>query len=97
VPLIPEIARRLPSRPAAPAWHLRQRRDEPLARSGRLMTEDSMVPPPRRPDPRRQELAHYPFAVELQTRWGDMDALHHLNSVAVDPPGSRRRRCRARS
>jgi hypothetical protein len=56
-----------------------------------------MVPPPRRPDPRRQELAHYPFAVELQTRWGDMDALHHLNSVAVDPPGSRRRRCRARS
>jgi acyl-CoA thioester hydrolase len=29
------------------------------------------------------EQARYPFLVELQTRWGDMDALHHLNNAAL--------------
>ena len=44
---------------------------------------DSLVPAPSRPDPRRQQLERYPFTVELQTRWGDMDALHHLNNSSL--------------
>jgi len=47
------------------------------------VTDDALVPPPQRPDPRRQEIERYPFTVELQTRWGDMDALHHLNNSAL--------------
>lgn len=47
------------------------------------MNDDPLVPPSQRPDPRRQELRRYPFTVELQTRWGDMDALHHLNNSAL--------------
>ncbi|MFP5219840.1 MAG: acyl-CoA thioesterase [Actinomycetes bacterium] len=47
------------------------------------MTDDALVPPQQRPDARRQELGRYPFTVELQTRWGDMDALHHLNNSAL--------------
>ncbi len=42
-----------------------------------------MLPPTRRPDPRRTELERYPFTVELQTRWGDMDSQRHLNNVMV--------------
>lgn len=42
-----------------------------------------MLPPPRRPDLRRTELDRYPFVVELQTRWGDMDSQRHLNNVMI--------------
>lgn len=42
-----------------------------------------LVAPPQRPDLRRGELARYPFVVELQTRWGDMDPQHHLNNVMI--------------
>jgi acyl-CoA thioester hydrolase len=47
------------------------------------VTDAPMLPPPRRPDPRRTELDRYPFAVELQTRWGDMDSQRHLNNVML--------------
>ncbi len=47
------------------------------------MTESPLLPPARRPDPRRAERDRYPFSVELQTRWGDMDALHHLNNASL--------------
>lgn len=47
------------------------------------MTDNPLLPPARRPDPRRTERERYPFTVELQTRWGDMDALHHLNNAAL--------------
>ena len=42
-----------------------------------------LVPPAQRPDPRRGELGRYPFVVELQTRWGDMDFQRHVNNVAL--------------
>lgn len=44
---------------------------------------DAVVPPPQRPDRRRAERDRYPFAVELQTRWGDMDFQRHLNNVSL--------------
>jgi acyl-CoA thioester hydrolase len=47
------------------------------------MADSPLLPPPRRPDPRRFEQARYSFVVQLQTRWGDMDALHHLNNAAL--------------
>jgi acyl-CoA thioester hydrolase len=47
------------------------------------MTDDDLLPPARRPDPRRLEQDRYPFLVELQTRWGDMDALRHLNNASL--------------
>lgn len=43
----------------------------------------SLVPPPTRPDPRRLEPGRYPWSVELQSRWSDMDQLRHLNNVAA--------------
>jgi acyl-CoA thioester hydrolase len=42
-----------------------------------------MIPPARRPDPRRFEQDRYPFAVEVQTRWGDLDVQGHVNNVMV--------------
>ena len=36
-----------------------------------------------RPDPERQRLATYPYATELDTRFGDMDVQGHLNNVAL--------------
>lgn len=36
-----------------------------------------------RHDPARLELARYPWAVEIPTRFGDLDPLGHLNNVAV--------------
>jgi acyl-CoA thioester hydrolase len=44
---------------------------------------EPLVPALPRPDPRRGERARYPFAVELQTRWGDMDFQRHLNNVML--------------
>jgi acyl-CoA thioester hydrolase len=44
---------------------------------------DNLLPTARRPDPRRLERDRYPFVVELQTRWGDMDVLHHLNNASL--------------
>jgi len=34
-------------------------------------------------DPRRRDLARYPWQVTLETRFADMDFNHHLNNVAV--------------
>lgn len=36
-----------------------------------------------RNDPRRRDLAAYPFAATLEMRFGDMDVWHHLNNVAA--------------
>ena len=36
-----------------------------------------------KPDPRRLEPTGYPFMTEIPTRFGDMDALRHLNNVAL--------------
>jgi acyl-CoA thioester hydrolase len=36
-----------------------------------------------RPDPRRLELASYPFVAEVPTRFADLDPLHHLNNVRI--------------
>ncbi|HKY90591.1 MAG TPA: thioesterase family protein [Nevskiaceae bacterium] len=36
-----------------------------------------------KPDPARLEPATYPFAIELQTRFGDLDVLGHLNNAAI--------------
>lgn len=36
-----------------------------------------------KPPEHRLHLASYPFHVELQTRFGDMDALRHVNNVAI--------------
>lgn len=36
-----------------------------------------------RDDPRRIDLAAYPWRVDLDTRFGDMDVNFHLNNVAV--------------
>ncbi|MBE7220260.1 MAG: acyl-CoA thioesterase [Caulobacteraceae bacterium] len=36
-----------------------------------------------RPDPERLRLATYPYATELDTRFGDMDVQGHLNNVAL--------------
>jgi len=34
-------------------------------------------------DPRRRELAAYPFQIDMVPRFGDMDANRHLNNVAI--------------
>lgn len=34
-------------------------------------------------DPARLQLSNYPFSIELQTRFGDMDPNYHVNNVAV--------------
>lgn len=44
---------------------------------------EPLVPAVERPDLRRAEPDRYPFRVELQTRWGDMDPQRHLNNVMV--------------
>lgn len=36
-----------------------------------------------RHDPLRLELHRYPFRLEVQSRFGDMDALRHLNNVSI--------------
>ncbi|MFZ4748510.1 MAG: acyl-CoA thioesterase [Sphingomonas sp.] len=36
-----------------------------------------------RQDPRRLVAANYPWSVELQTRFSDMDVNRHLNNVAI--------------
>jgi acyl-CoA thioester hydrolase len=36
-----------------------------------------------RHDPARLELGNYPFNVELQTRFGDMDPNYHINNVSI--------------
>jgi acyl-CoA thioester hydrolase len=36
-----------------------------------------------KPDPQRLEQSTYPFAIELQTRFGDLDVLGHLNNAAI--------------
>jgi acyl-CoA thioester hydrolase len=36
-----------------------------------------------RNDPRRRDLATYPWSAPLETRFTDMDVNHHLNNVAV--------------
>jgi acyl-CoA thioester hydrolase len=36
-----------------------------------------------KPDPSRLALATYPFSFELQTRFGDLDVLGHLNNAAI--------------
>lgn len=36
-----------------------------------------------RDDPRRRDLAAYPFRIEMVPRFGDMDLNQHLNNVAV--------------
>jgi len=35
-----------------------------------------------KPDPARLDAAIYPYAIEITTRFGDMDVNHHLNNVA---------------
>jgi acyl-CoA thioester hydrolase len=35
------------------------------------------------PDPLRLQLDAYPFRIEIPARFGDMDALRHLNNVAL--------------
>jgi acyl-CoA thioester hydrolase len=35
-----------------------------------------------RPDPSRLKLANYPIAVEIATRYGDLDSLGHINNVS---------------
>jgi acyl-CoA thioester hydrolase len=37
-----------------------------------------------RPDPRRTDIRSYPFVVETQGRYGDMDANGHMNNLAVE-------------
>jgi acyl-CoA thioester hydrolase len=34
-------------------------------------------------DPRRLDAANYPWSVEMQTRFADMDVNRHLNNVAI--------------
>jgi acyl-CoA thioester hydrolase len=36
-----------------------------------------------RNDPRRRELAAYPFSVAVPVRFGDMDIFRHVNNVAI--------------
>ncbi|MDB6061065.1 MAG: hypothetical protein JWM78_1168 [Verrucomicrobiaceae bacterium] len=36
-----------------------------------------------KPDPALLLLSRYPFQVELQTRFGDVDSLRHINNVAI--------------
>jgi len=36
-----------------------------------------------KPDPARLQLGNYPFTVELQTRFGDLDPHNHINNVAI--------------
>ncbi|MET0378245.1 MAG: acyl-CoA thioesterase [Spongiibacteraceae bacterium] len=36
-----------------------------------------------KPDPYRLQLNNYPFSIELQTRFGDMDPQAHINNVAI--------------
>ncbi len=36
-----------------------------------------------KPDPARLQLSNYPFSIELQTRFGDMDPNYHVNNVAI--------------
>lgn len=36
-----------------------------------------------RPDPSRAELARYPFAADIPTRWADLDLLGHINNVSM--------------
>lgn len=36
-----------------------------------------------RHDPVRLDLHRYPFRLDVQSRFGDMDALRHLNNVAI--------------
>lgn len=45
--------------------------------------QQSIVPESVRPDPARAERHHYPLWQEVQTRFGDMDPLGHINNVAV--------------
>lgn len=35
------------------------------------------------PSPERFKLNSYPFTVEIQSRFGDMDSLNHINNVAT--------------
>jgi acyl-CoA thioester hydrolase len=35
-----------------------------------------------RPEPRRLVLTHYPFSIEIATRYGDLDSLGHINNVS---------------
>jgi acyl-CoA thioester hydrolase len=37
-----------------------------------------------RPDPRRADIRIYPFVVDIQGRYGDMDANGHMNNLAVE-------------
>jgi acyl-CoA thioester hydrolase len=37
-----------------------------------------------RPDPRRTDIRTYPFVVEIQGRYGDMDANGHMNNLALE-------------
>lgn len=37
-----------------------------------------------RPDPRRADIRTYPFVVEVQGRYGDMDANGHMNNLALE-------------
>lgn len=36
-----------------------------------------------KPEPYRLQLNNYPFSCELQTRFGDLDPLSHVNNVAI--------------
>ncbi len=36
-----------------------------------------------KPDPALLSLKRYPFLIELQTRFGDVDSLRHINNVAI--------------
>lgn len=36
-----------------------------------------------KPDPHRLQLGNYPFSCEIQTRYGDLDPLSHINNVAI--------------
>ena len=45
--------------------------------------EQSLVPAAVRPDPERTQRHHYPVWLEVQTRFGDLDSLGHMNNVAI--------------
>ena len=36
-----------------------------------------------KPDPWRRDATRYPFSIAVQTRFGDMDMLRHINNVAL--------------
>jgi acyl-CoA thioester hydrolase len=37
-----------------------------------------------RPDPKRTDIRTYPVVVEVQGRYGDMDANGHMNNLALE-------------